>query len=131
MRRTVAGVGGRPITSVRTRASEDATMPELRCTPPTAPIEPRSTGSRRHPVVKAFADPAALRLGAFTLRTFMATFANAGLLPGAPLPSPGHRRSAITTAGWPAAMPRPLLPNSRASGVSRASHARIAKSSWT
>ena len=50
--------------------------------PDTAP-RPRPTASPRHPVVKAFADPAALGLGAFGLSTFLLSFANAGLVPTA------------------------------------------------
>ncbi|WP_418516286.1 acetate uptake transporter [Curtobacterium flaccumfaciens pv. flaccumfaciens] len=58
--------------------TDTITSPSLQADP-----GPRPTASPRHPVVKAFADPAALGLGAFALTTFMASFANAGILSGA------------------------------------------------
>lgn len=63
---------------------EELTMTETLTSPsPRADAGPRPTASPHHPVVKAFADPAALGLGAFALTTFLASFANAGLISGA------------------------------------------------
>lgn len=44
---------------------------------------PKPVASVRHPVIRGIADPAALGLGAFGMSTFLLSFANAGIFPGA------------------------------------------------
>jgi len=50
---------------------------------PTAPTGPKPAAAVRHPVIRGIADPAALGLGAFGMSTFLLSFSNAGIFPGA------------------------------------------------